>query len=199
MQWNRSHPSHRLVHGFLRALQPSQVWTRPLVLMAAILLLTVSATQAPDPIQRSCKPQPPYGIEITASGGSQWTLALRNSASGQDVVVWMWSETTDPTGKRQDQLQSLTRRQVWAGTLAADEFRRLSIDYTPAADASRVWASVEAANRPQAGPDAPIMRGLAVAPWTVPETRGRQKLAELTEDPVSSRRVMQYVGQGGVQ
>ena len=199
MQWNRSHPSHRLVHGFLRALQPSQAWTRPLLLTAGILILAVSVTQAPDSINRSCKPQPPYGIEIVASGGSQWTLALRNSANRQDVVVWMWSETLDPTGKRQDQQQSVNRQQAWSGTLEADEFRRLTIDYTPTDDARRVWASLESSDRPQAGPDAPIMRGLAMAPWNLPETSGRQKLAELTEDPATGRRVMQYVGQGGVQ
>lgn len=199
MQRNRSHPGHPFVHGFLRMLWPANARIRSLLLSAGIVALTASASQAPDSIRRSCKPLPPYSIEMESTGDSQWTLALRNSASTRQVVVWMWSEINDPTSQRQLPQQNLTRQQAWAGTLQADEFRQLRIEYRPAADATHIWASVESADATQSAPDAPTLRGLAVTPWNQPQAQGLRKTAEITEDPASGRRVEQYVGQGGLQ
>jgi hypothetical protein len=161
--------------------------------VVASAILAVSTAQAParhTAIPPSCKPLPPYDLQMQAAGAGQWMLSLHNATKPGDVVVWMWSEVGSDS-----ETHALPRQRVWAGTLQEQELRNLTVSFTPAADAVQVWASVES---PQTSVDASIQRGLAVAPGPAAAGRRAAKTSVLLEEP-SGRRVQQFVGQGGLQ
>jgi len=160
-----------------------------LVSMDSTPRLTISEPSVPAS-DASCKPSPPYGVELIAAADQQWTLILSNTAESQDLVVWMWSEV-DEAGT------VVARQKVWSGKVATEGIERVSVHYATPAKAQRVWASLESPSQ-SLDLQAASMRGLAVAAG--PAARAARKNNHvLTEDPESGRQVEQYVGQGGVK
>jgi hypothetical protein len=173
-------------------------WRRLTVLAAIAMscttvgLLTATTAEAPsspDTIH-TCKPLPPYDLQMQPAGNGQWTLSVHNSAATRQVVVWMWSET-DPTAGTVD------RQRVWSGVLQEEELRTISVSFVPSSEAVRVWASVET-EEARLTADSPAERGMAVAPGPAAPSRPGKKTHIVLEEP-SGRRVDQYVGQGGLQ
>lgn len=169
------------------------------LLAATLLAILASSTRTTPPdadtaadsaALRSCKPLPPLDIQLQAVGSSAWSATLGNTGPQRDVVVWMWSESAAP-GAAQE------RRIVWSGMLHADELRTQLLAYAPPADAVRVWASLEAAEQSSA-PEAPVVRGMAVAAGPAAAAGAAQKTSVLLVEP-SGRQVEQYVGKGGLQ
>jgi hypothetical protein len=164
------------------------------LLLSISLVHDLTVPETPGPFHgttTSCKPLPPYGVELTAVGDTQWSLTLRNSGSAKDLVVWMWCEVDDAGATRQ-------RQQVWAGRLDTDSQQQVPVRYAPESQARRVWASLESADQ-SVDLQAATLRGVAVAAGPAAANMPRRKNHVVTEDPVTGQRVEQYVGQGGIQ
>ena len=163
--------------------------------LALTLSICISSPLTPaeqgEHANRSCKPAPPYAVEMTAMGDTQWSLVLSNTAASQDLVVWMWAEIDAAGG-------TAARQQVWSGNLQESTLEQITVQYAAPANARRVWASLESPDQ-SLDLQAAARRGVAVANGPAARTAVRRKNHVVTEDPVSGRRVEQYVGQGGVQ